>query len=253
MALVSVITPLFNGAKHIEANIASVKSQSMGDYEHIIIDNASTDNGPDLVARAAHSDPRIKLLSNPDIPGAGPTRNEGIAAAKGKYIAFLDCDDMWRPQKLELQIKDMQERELALSWTAYQILDLNDDPKRIQKAKERISYNDLLAKRVVIGCLTVVYDAEILGKKFMCDLPMRQDFCLWLDIIKECDERGLDYAGLDTILADYRAGGMTSSKLKAAKAQWIAYRTHLELGRLATLKLFIQYAAAGIASRLPVG
>lgn len=250
MPLISVITPLYNGEKFIEANIASVKSQTRGDYEHIIIDNASIDRGPDLVTRAAHSDPRIKLLSNPDIPGAGPTRNKGISAANGKYIAFLDCDDMWRPEKLEKQISYMEREDLVFSWTSYEVSTLEGDPKRIQEIDQNITYNDLLAKRTVVGCLTAIYDAERLGKMFMNDLAMRQDFCLFLDIIKKADDLGLRYAGLDEVLADYREGGMTSNKLGAARAQWYAYRKHFKFSRISAAKLFAQYASYALATRL---
>lgn len=252
MPRVSIITPLFNGGKFIEANLASVQAQTMGDYEHIVVDNSSFDDGPEKVTQAAKQDPRIRLLYNDKAPGAGPTRNVGIQAAQGDLIAFLDCDDTWRPEKLALQTADMEARDLVFSWTAYGISTDSEHDTRIQHADPEISYEDLLAKRTVIGCLTAIYDAGRIGKRFMNHLPMRQDFCLWLDIIRHADSEGLFYGGLDEPLADYRVhqGGMTSNKLKAAHMQWRAYREHVGLDRIAAAQYFIDYARHAVMDRL---
>jgi len=250
MPKVSIITPLYNGAATIDAAIASVQAQSLGNYEHLVIDNGSDDDSAGRVARAAKDDDRIRLLHNRAVRGAGPTRNVGIAAARGRYIAFLDSDDMWRPRKLERQVGVMEALGLAFSWTSYAVRGQEGEPVRIQAAKTSISHADLLAKRAVIGCLTAIYDAGQLGKLYMNDLPMRQDFCLWLDILRKAEEAGLKTGGIGEVLADYSAGGMTSSKMKAAGAQWRAYREHAGLSRIRAGTLFASYALRGVGNRM---
>jgi len=249
MPQVSIITPLYNGGAHIEENIASVAAQSFGDYEHLIIDNNSSDDGPEKVRAAAAADSRIRLLSNL-VPGAGPTRNVGIDTAEGRYIAFLDCDDSWRPEKLERQLVDMEKRKLALSWAGYAIHGPDGALSQTQRASSSMSIDDLLSKRKVIGCLTAIYDTALVGKHYMNHLPMRQDFCLWLDILRFAEKAGLAVGGLDEVLADYRAGGMSSNKVKAARMQWRAYREHAGLSIPETIIKFHLYAIRGVASRL---
>lgn len=252
MPLVSIITPLFNGADYISDCLRSVAMQTIEDYEHIIIDNQSTDDGVDIVARAAATDSRIRLLRNDKSRGAGPTRNVGIEAANGKYIAFLDCDDQWRPEKLERQISEMDARGLAFSWTSYQVIDAAGAPVRVQHADQAVSYETLLYKRSVIGCLTCIYDASLIGKHYMSVRDLPEDFCLWLDILRTSHREGLQTAGIDACLADYRVHGKGSSanKINAAKMQWRAYRQHVGLGRLQTLHCFFSYATRAVIIRI---
>jgi teichuronic acid biosynthesis glycosyltransferase TuaG len=249
---VSIITPLYNGEHHIKTTLDSVAKQRFADFEHLVIDNGSTDRGPEIVRSAATDDPRIRLLANPDKPGAGPTRNAGIEAATGDIIAFLDADDSWHPDKLAHQVAFMEDNNLAFSWTSYSSHDDDGNPLRDIRADRHASYEDLLYKRTAIGCLTAAYDTRLLGKHFMNNLPMRQDFCLWLDILKKAEDEKLAVGGLDQVLAYYRvhSGGMTSNKFRAAKMQWRAYREHVKLGRVATTGCFLSYAVRGVAQRL---
>lgn len=253
MPSVSVITPLYNGADHIEACIASVAAQSFTDLEHIVIDNNSTDDGPERVAALCRIHPHLRLIYESQ-KGAGPARNAGIHAAQGRYIAFLDADDSWKPEKLERQIAAMKASGAVFSWTAYDIYK-DDSFVRMQQAAETLTYDDLLAKRSTIGCLTAIYDSEILGKVFMNDLPMRQDFCLWLDILAAAERDHHAVIGLRQPLADYHvhANGLTSNKLKAARGQWTAYRSHVGLSRTRTLKLFASYVFHALAVRIRGG
>ena len=253
MPTVSIITPLHNGAARIEECLASVQAQSFPDYEHLVIDNLSSDDGAARVRQAALKDPRIRMLTNAESRGAGPTRNVGIMAARGRFIAFLDCDNFWKPEKLERQISFMCARGLAFSWTAYDIVTPDGVLIRTQVVKPNASRRDVLTKRAIIGCLTAIYDREILGRRLMNDLPMRQDFCLWIDILEEIERSGFAGAGLEESLAVYRTGGMTSDKRKAARAQWTALRRNLGLGRVRASGLFAAYALRTIADRvLPV-
>lgn len=250
MTTVSVITPLFNGSAHIEDCISSVADQNFSDLEHIVIDNNSTDDGPDRVRELQKAHPHLRLMSE-TTKGAGPARNAGIRAAKGRYIAFLDADDRWKSDKLAVQISAMQEADAAFSWTGYDVIK-DGEFARVQSAPASVSYQDLLSKRATIGCLTVIYDAEKIGKRFMNDMPMRQDFCLWLDILSDCEKEGWRCLGLPESLALYQvhAGGMTADKRKAARMQWRAYRRHVGLSRFRTAELFTSYAFHALAARL---
>ena len=201
MPKVSVITPLYNGEKHIQSTIDSVTNQSLSDLEHIIIDNGSKDRGLEIAQQAAQKDDRIVVLSNPDIPGAGPTRNMGIHAAKGDIIAFLDADDSWRSEKLTQQVSFMEKNNLGFSWTSYEAFDDQGSLLRKIAADRHVSYDDYLHKRTAIGCLTAAYDTRLLGKHYMNDLPMRQDFCLWLDLMKHAESVNVSIGGLDQVLA----------------------------------------------------
>lgn len=251
MPKVSIITPLYNGEDAIADCLRSVQAQTFTDYEHIVIDNNSSDGGVKIVEEMARLDNRIKLLKNEASRGAGPTRNVGIHAARGRYIAFLDCDDAWKPEKLDTQVRMMTENNLALSWTEYDIISAKGEYIRTQKSSEKATYRSILHKKAVIGCLTAVYDTKLLGKCYMKDIPMRQDFCLWLDIIKHADAHGFGYRGLSQSLSVYRLGGMTKNKLKVAQYQWKVYRETINLTVMQTVAAFVSYGLHGFSNRFP--
>lgn len=246
----SVITPLYNGADRIADCIESVARQSLADLEHIVIDNNSTDDGPERVRDLQKTHPRLQLLSESEI-GPGPARNAGIRAATSRYIAFLDADDRWKPQKLEIQIDAMRRTGAVLSWTSYDVMK-NGTFSRIQAARQSVSHDDILTKRATIGCLTAVYDSHVLGKLYMNSLPMRQDMCLWLDILKMAETQKLACIGVPVSLAVYNvhSNSLTADKKKAARMQWAAYRQHVGLSRLQASRIFAGYAVRAIRDRI---
>ncbi len=249
---VSIVTPLFDGAAFLADHIASVQAQQMGDYEHLIVDNLSTDDGAAIAARAAARDPRIRLLQQRDLRSPAATRNVGIAAARGRFIAFLDCDDMWHPHKLARQITAMQRTGAAFSWTGYDIVDAAGRPLRRQRVPAEAGVRDLLNRRLVIGCLTAVYDRAQLGRLPMPTDAVPEDFCLWADILKICAARDLPVIGLPGALATYRvhAGGASADKRRAARAYWAACRGHLGLSRRHAAWYFSQYVLRSLMVRL---
>mgnify|MGYP006274760961 CR=1 FL=1 len=250
MPSVSVITPLYNGASFIEDCIESVARQSFDDLEHIVIDNDSSDDGPDRVRALLESHPRLKLVHS-KTPGAGPTRNVGIEEAQGRFIAFLDADDTWKPSKLKTQIERMRFYDQVFSWSGYDIW-RDDACLRYQPVPIEASFRDIVTKRVVIGCLTAVYDCERLGKRFMNDMPLRQDFCLFADIARDAEGQGLPFGGINQSLANYRLheSNGSANKARAASMQWRAYRDHFGYSRLRSGLLFGGYAARALKSRL---
>ncbi|MEY8830990.1 glycosyltransferase family 2 protein [Sedimentitalea sp. XS_ASV28] len=249
---VSIVTPLFNGAAFLADHIASVQAQQMTNYEHLIVDNMSDDAGPEIARRAAGRDPRIRFLAQENLPCPAATRNAAIAVARGRYIAFLDCDDLWHPRKLSVQIGAMQRSRAAFSWTAYDIVDAAGHLLRRQRVPARAGFAELLDRRLVIGCLTAVYDRAQLGRLPMPVGVVPEDFCLWADILRTCAARRLPVIGLPETLASYRvhADGASADKRRAAGAYWSACRGHLGLSRPRSAWHFSQYALRSLAVRM---
>jgi teichuronic acid biosynthesis glycosyltransferase TuaG len=221
--LVSIITPAHDAARFVLDTIRSVQAQSYRHWEQIVIDDASRDRTRDLVAEAARGDPRIRLVALDRNSGPAGARNAGLAEARGRYVAFLDADDLWLPEKLARQLAFMRDRDAAFSFTAYSIIDEQGhavgQPVRVPA---RIDYRGLL-KNTTIGCLTVVLDRERVGGPLsMPDLPQHEDLSLWFRLLKG----GMIAHGLPEILARYRvvAGSASRNKLRAARHMWKVYR-----------------------------
>lgn len=248
---VSIITPLYNAQATIQETMDSVAAQTRQDWEHIIINNASTDEGMDIVRAQAAKDSRIVILEQNEVPSAGLTRNAGIKAARGRYIAFLDADDTWDATKLETHIAFMEENDLAFSWTSYRV-NTGKQTMPVRKASQKASARDLLAKRAVIGCLTTIYDTQHLGKIYMTDIAKRQDFVLFVTLLREVENKGLKAGGLQTTLATYRlqTNSLSSSKSSAAKYQWKALVNYCGINKLEAVYLFLSYAWHGIKDRI---
>ncbi|MCG2460958.1 glycosyltransferase [Flavobacteriaceae bacterium F89] len=236
--LVSVITPVHNSEKFIVQCIESVISQTYSNWEHILIDDCSTDGSRDIILSYVEQDPRIKLFKLDKNSGAGVARNTGIELAKGKYIAFLDSDDLWYPKKLEEQLAFMVRNSFFFTFTSYDMVDENGQRlKKIVRTKQEVSYKSALYKNP-IGCLTVIYDAETLGKHYMPKIRKRQDYALWLALLKKTTGYGLD-----EILSSYRTtkGSISSNKMNLLKYEWKIYR---EIEQLSFIKsLFYMFTA----------
>lgn len=184
--LVSVIMPNFNSAQFIGEAIISVLDQSFRNLELIVVDDRSTDNSLDIIELYKEQDDRIRLVRMPSNMGVGLARNEGLRIARGKYITFLDSDDLWEVDKLEIQIPIMESLSLAVTHTDYGYLNNKGEiisPKFTTSYKE-IGYRQLL-KRTEISCLTVVYNREIVGIHLFPNIKRKQDYVVWLNILKK--------------------------------------------------------------------
>ncbi len=209
--LVSVIMPSYNTAEYISESIASVQEQTYTDWELIIVDDCSTDNTDEIV-KPFLSDKRIKYIKNEINSGAAVSRNLALREAKGKWIAFLDSDDLWLPMKLERQISFMKNNGYHFSYTNY--IEMNEDSvpngRRItgpQKITKHGMYNYCWP-----GCLTVMYDAETVGSVQIADIKKNNDYAMWLMICK----KAVCYL-LDETLAIYRrnrTGSISSHSVK---------------------------------------
>ncbi len=184
--LVSVIMPSYNTAKFIPESINSVLSQTYTNWELIIVDDCSSDN-TDEVVKPFLSDGRIKYLKNEKNSGAAVSRNYALREANGRYIAFLDSDDLWEKEKLEKQIAFMEKNGYAFSYTDYIIIDENSEPvgqsvTGPKKITEHGMYNYCW-----LGCLTVMYDTQTVGLIQIEDIKKNNDYAMWLKICKKAN------------------------------------------------------------------
>lgn len=222
--LVSIITPSFKSERFISQTIESVLAQTYQNWEMIIVDDVSPDNSNEIIEAYCKRDSRIKLIKLEKNSGPAIARNRAIEEAKGRYIAFLDADDLWKPEKLEKQINFMEEKNCALSYSAYETMSEEGVlQNKFIMPPLKISYKDLL-KSNYIGCLTAVYDTQKVGKIYMPLINKRQDYGLWLKILKKTD---FAY-GLDESLAIYRimSNSVSSNKYKLLKFNYLLFREH---------------------------
>lgn len=243
MILVSVITPSYNSAQFISKAIRSVLNQTFTDWEMILVDDCSTDHSVAVIQSFIEQDSRIKLISLSHNSGAAVARNRAIAAAQGRYIAFLDSDDSWLPNKLETQLKFMQDKSIAFSYSSYEKVDEQGNSLGLMGVPAKVTYQQLL-KCCVIGCLTAIYDTHQLGKVYMPLIRKRQDFGLWLRLLKKVD---CAY-GLQQPLAQYlvRTGSISSNKSTAAAYTWRLYRDVEQLNLGKSCYYFAHYAVRGV-------
>lgn len=233
--LVSIITPVYNSANFISEMIKSVQSQTYSNWELLFVDDCSIDNSVQIIEQYLVKDPRIKLFKLLNNQGSGPARNKAISEAKGKYIAFLDSDDIWHPEKIEKHVAFMQVHDAAFSHTSYGFMDEDGNVIRetFHVSKEPVTYRMAL-QRTEISCLTAMYDVEKVGKMYMPDIRRKQDYALWLAILR----RGFKSYPLDIELAWYRQrrGSATSNKFSLIHKHYIFLRKVMKLKRIYAFK-----------------
>jgi glycosyltransferase involved in cell wall biosynthesis len=212
--LVSIITTLYDSADFIARTIESVLAQTYTNWEMVITDDCSKDNGPAIVESYAAKDARIRLIRLEENGGPGVSRNISIQNARGQYIAFLDSDDMWRPDKLEKQIALMKEKGCGMVYSSYYTCDENDRITGLVKCRRRIPYWRIVCDNAV-GFLTMMYDTKVTGVELLPEIRKRQDWGLNIKIIRKCR---VAY-GVQSPLALYRVrqGSVSSGKLSLIK------------------------------------
>lgn len=183
--LVSILIPTFNSAQFIAETIASVQQQTYENWEIIVVDDVSTDGTVALISKIRETDVRIQLQVLERNSGTGVARNTALAKTKGKYIAFLDADDLWKPEKLEKQILFMQTNDLPFTFSFYDCIDEQGNSlHRRVKAPRNLSYRQLFFCNYV-GNLTGIYDVEFFGKISISNIRKRQDWMHWLTVLKK--------------------------------------------------------------------
>ena len=238
--LVSIVMPTYNSEKFVLHSIQSVLQQTYDNWELIVVDDGSTDNTGNLVLSL--QDSRIKLIQLDLNQGPSKARNVGIEAAKGRYIAFLDSDDLWMPTKLEKQVNFLMTNDLAFTYSSYFLIDERNRILGKFVTKSQVTYFDLL-KTNCIGCSTVIYDTAKIGKIFMPNI-FHEDYATWLLILRK-----IGYSkGILEPLSAYRLRrtSLSSSKLKALKAQWRIYRDVEKIDLICSCYFFTWYVFNGL-------
>lgn len=220
--LVSVIMPSFNTGEYIAASIESVLAQTYPNWELLIVDDCSTDNTTEVICR--YQDPRIILLKNKTNSGAALSRNYALREAKGRWIAFLDSDDIWEPKKLEKQLRFMQENGYAFTFTDYRIClngvwmpYINTGPDVVNKRK---MYN-----YCYFSTITVMYDRSVIGLIQIADMRKNNDYAMWLQAIEKSDAHRLPECLSYYIKHDDSITG--GSKLRLVKWHYRLFRQAL--------------------------
>ena len=231
--LISVIMPTYNCANFIEETIKSVQCQTYNNWELIIVDDCSKDNTEEIVNQIIKLDNRIKYYKLDTNQGAAMARTKAMELSKGKYMAFLDSDDLWKKDKLEKQIKFMKDNNYNFTCTSYEQIDEQGNKlDKIIKTKKKVDYNRLLLD-CPVGNSTVMYNVDKLGKFEVPNIRKRNDDALWLQILKK--EKYI--YGMEDVLMEYRIrnNSISSNKWSLIKYHWQLYRKieHLSVLRSA--------------------
>ena len=248
--LVSVITPSYNSEKYILQTIRSVQAQTYSNWEMIIVDDCSKDSTCEIVEKAAAQDPRIRLLRQEKNAGAGAARTRALWEARGRFIAYLDADDIWKPEKLEKQVAFMLKGGYGFSCTSYEVID--DDGHRLGKKVHMLPRSDYVGflTNNLLQTVGIMADTAFVDKKLlvMPDIRRRQDAATWLQVLKA----GHDCYGINEILAEYRraAGSLSSNKTKAVKGVWNLYRNIEHLSLPFSCYCFVRYAVLAVWKRV---
>ena len=240
--LVSIITPLYNSEKYIGKTIESVLNQTYKSWEMLIIDDCSKDNGVKIVNNYILKDKRIKLFRNEKNEGVSFSRNRAIDLSQGKYIAFLDSDDLWKKEKLEKQISFMEKNNIALSYTGYEKINMDGSLRSEIKVPAKLDYKELL-KNCLINCISGVYRKKKF-EVFRFKKTKVEDYVFWLEIFKQ-----IDYAyGIQESLAYYRVSNnsRSSNKLDIVRFHWKIYREYEKLNFFKAVYYYFIYIKRGM-------
>lgn len=241
--IVSIITPAYNSGKYISQTIESVLRQTYFLWELIIVDDFSEDNTTELVREYQQKDHRIKLIELESNGGVANARNVGMQNAKGRYLAFLDSDDLWLDQKLERQLAFMKSQDIAFSFTQYrQFVGDIEHSRKLNDIPKELDYKGLL-KGNSIACLTVIIDHQQIRNINMSKVK-NEDYILWLSILK----RGFKGYGLNEDLARYRISNnsISGNKKRSSVWTWKIYRDIEGLSLIRSLYCFSFYVIRGI-------
>lgn len=245
--LVSVITPSHNEVRFLRRVVESVAAQTVPVFEHIIIDDGSEDHTWQQLHRLQAEYSHLVVLRQAR-RGAAAARNAGIAIARGRYIAFLDADDVWHEHKVERQVAFMEEHQCAFSYGDYVEVDyLRRHPLRRYRLPATVGHEQLL-RGCPIGCLTVAYNQEVLGKRYMPEVASGHDWGLWLNITRD-GVRAHKYPGVEASYSNGRPS-LSSRKLRKIFNIYQIYRSNERLGRARSLFRVAAHALAALFKKM---
>lgn len=245
---ISIILPVYNSENYLESCINSVINQTYENWELFIIDDCSTDSSSNIYNSYSSRYSNIHILKQKTNAGAGSSRNLGLKSATGKFIAFIDSDDIWDINKLLNQIKFMNENNCAISYHSYRLIDMNGNSKfKIIIAPQSINYFSYL-KNTIIGLSTAMINIEMTGPIEFSLYRTRQDTLLWLSLLKQ----GYSALGMNDVYSSYRVrnNSISSNKFLAAKKVWELYYINQKLGFFRSTYFFFFYALNAIKKRI---
>ena len=249
--LVSIIVPVYNVKKYIVETMDCVRSQTYQEWELLLVEDGSSDGTDEVIAKymKQKGDTRIRLIKQPSNAGAAQARNRGLAEAKGRYIAYLDADDLWVPEKLERELAFMNRQQAAFVFTGYEFADEQGrGTGKVVRVPEKLIYKDAL-KNTTIFTTTVMFDTERISKELL-EMPVikSEDTALWWKILRN----GYTAYGLDENLVKYRRAGKTlsSNKLEALRRIWNLYRKAEGMGIINSAYHFCFWAVHALQRRI---
>lgn len=247
---VSIITPVYNCERFIEKTIECVLNQNYQNWEWLLVDDCSYDNSAFIINKYAKKDKRIKYFKMDKNSGAAVARNKALKESTGRFIAYLDADDLWREEKLERQVKFMLENNYAFTCTDYEkITEEGDCLNKIIRIPHEVDYN-LFLRNTIIQTVGVMIDTELTGKEIlqMPNIRRRQDAATWCQLLK----KGISCYECPENLSYYRVvtNSLSSNKFKAIKMNWYWYRKIEKLPLWKTCYCFAGYAFNGVKKRI---
>ena len=250
---ISIITPVYNCEKFIKKTIECVLNQIYKNWEWLLIDDCSSDNSANIILEYALKDERIKYFKLDKNSGAAEARNKALEISKGRFIAYLDSDDLWKKEKLEKQVKFMLDNKIGFSCTDYEkIKEDGTSLNKIIKIPKKVNYN-LYLRNTIIQTVGVMIDTKITGKELlkMPNIRRRQDAATWCQLLKN----GFDCYEVPENLSYYRVvnNSLSSNKLKAVKGTWYLYRNIEKLSIIKSIICFIGYAFNAVKKRIYIG
>lgn len=247
--MISIVTATYNSKDDIIQTYESIKNQTTSDWEWLVTDDCSLDETYAKLNEISSYDKRVKIFKNAMNSGAAVARNNSIMHATGDFIAFLDSDDIWVSNKLELQLKFMGS-EIDFSFTSYELIDQYGRPSnKIVDNHKKISFNyeDMLRKKATLGCSTVILRRCAFDELSMPLIRTGQDYATWLKLLKT----GKNAYKLNKVLTHYRIrpDSISRNKIKKAMRQWEIYRNIEQLSLKKSLVCFYLYAWRAIFRR----
>lgn len=247
---VSIITPVYNCEKLIGETIECVLNQTYQNWEMLLVDDCSSDNSAEIIQEYAQKDNRIKYFKLEENSGAAVARNRALEESTGRFIAYLDSDDLWKKDKLEKQVKFMLENHYGFTCTDYEkITEDGTSLNKVINIPKKVNYN-LFLRNTIIQTVGVMVDTQITGKKLL-EMPLirrRQDAATWCQLLKN----GYDCYECPENLSYYRvvSNSLSSNKWKAIKMNWHWYRKIERLPLWKACYCFIGYAFNGVKKRI---
>lgn len=242
--VVSVVMPAYNTEKYIREAVSSIENQTLRDWELLVVDDCSTDQTYEILQKLAQEDARIKIIRNQTNCGAAMSRNIAFSQCSGKYVALLDSDDLWEPEKLEKQVICAEKTGADIIYCSYSIIDecgRKKSPDFI--VPEHTDFNSML-KKSTISCSTALLKSKLVAQFQFPTHMYHEDLAYWLELLKN----GANAAGVTEVLASYRItpGSRAFNKVQSAMNRWKIYTEYLGLPTVRSTCLLAQYIFLGL-------